>query len=156
MVVVADASPLILLARAGVQDLLATLYGEVVVPAVVWAEVVKGRPNAPGVAALSGASWIRIDARALPMVELGLDPGEMTAILLAEAMGADLLLIDERLGRRVARERGVPIRGVLGVLVEAREGGRLTALRPVLERLELEGFRISLRLVDAVLRRVGE
>jgi len=37
----------------------------------------------------------------------GLDDGETAAIALAEALHADLLLIDERLGFRIARKRGL-------------------------------------------------
>lgn len=156
MLVIADSSPLVYLSRVGVLDLLATAFGEVVVPATVWAEVVDARRDAPGVSALRSATWLRVDRRSLPSADLGLDPGETAAILLAEALHADLLLIDERAGRAVAEERGLVVRGTLGVLVHARQHGALLALRPVLEALVGEGFRISPALVAEALRRVGE
>lgn len=102
MVVVADSSPLIYLSRVGILDLLATVCGDVVVPQAVWDEVVQKRPTAPGVDTLRHASWIRVDDRRLPQVDLGLDAGETAAILLAEMIHADVLLIDERIGRKVA------------------------------------------------------
>lgn len=156
MLVVADSSPLVYLSRVGVLDLLATAFGEVVVPGAVWAEVVDARPDAPGVSALQAASWLRVDRRDLPPADLGLDPGETAAILLAELLHADLLLIDERAGRGVAEGRGLVVRGTLGVLVQARERGALPALRPVLDALVGEGFRIAPALVAEALRRVGE
>ncbi len=91
MIVVADTSPLLYLSRVGVLEVLAAVYGEVVVPAKVWEECVEMRPNAPGVAALREASWLRIDPRVLPADDLGLDPGETAAIILAEELHADLL-----------------------------------------------------------------
>lgn len=156
MIVIADSSPLICLSRVGVLDVLAVAFGEVVVPAVVWAEIFDARPDAPGLSALRDAAWLRVDARTLPDTQLGLDPGETAAILLAEAIGADLILIDERAGRAVAESRGIAVRGTLGVLVQARTIGALAALRPVLDALAAEGFRISPMLVAEALRRVGE
>ena len=156
MVVVADSSPLIYLSRAGVLSVLASVYGDVVVPQAVWDEVVARRPSAPGVEAIRQAHWIRVDNRELPLADLGLDPGETAAILLAEAVHADVLLIDERLGREVAEARGLAVRGTLGLLVLARQIGALAALRPVLDALVTDGFRIVPALVQEALSRVGE
>lgn len=156
MIVVADSSPLIYLSRAGVLDVLADVFGEVFLPATVWAEVVDARPDAPGVGALRAAPWLLVDLRALPDVDLGLDPGETAAILLAEALHADFLLIDERAGRIVAERRGLSVRGTLGVLVRAKEAGALPALGPVLDALVKDGFRLSPVLVAEALLRVGE
>jgi uncharacterized protein len=156
VVVVADTSPLIHLSRVGVLDLLNVLFGEVVVPRAVWAEVVDQRRSAPGLDALKSARWIRVIDSALPTTDLGLDPGETAAILLAEGLHAELLLIDERMGRRVAEARGLAVRGTLGVLVEARHTGALPALRPVLEQLVSDGFRITPVLLREALVAVGE
>lgn len=156
MVVVADTSPLIYLSRVGALGLLHTLFGEVVVPGAVWTEVVEQRTAAPGLDALRIANWLRVVDQELPVLDLGLDAGETAAILLAESLQADLLLIDERLGRRVAESRGLIVRGTLGVLVQARRTGALPALRPVLERLVADGFRISPALIREALTAVGE
>jgi predicted nucleic acid-binding protein len=156
VVVVAGSSPLIYLSRLGVLDLLATVFGDVVVPRVVWDEVAERRPSAPGLEALRHATWIRVVDSLSPEVDLGLDLGETAAILLAEALQADLLLIDERIGRKVAEARGIAVRGTLGVLVQARQMGAMPALRPLLDALVADGFRISPGLVREALARVGE
>ncbi len=156
MLVVADSSPLIYLSRVGVLQLLATAFGEVIVPVAVWEEVVDARPDLPGVGEIRSAAWLKVDKRSLPNENLGLDPGETAAILLAQVLHADLLLIDERAGRAVAEDRGITVRGTLGILVHARQTGALAVLRPTLEALIAEGFRISPALVTESLRRVGE
>ncbi len=60
MIVVADTTPLLVLARIGRRDLLRDLYAEVLVPRAVYDELVERRTTAPGVDALREASWIRV------------------------------------------------------------------------------------------------
>ena len=156
MIVVADSSPLIYLSRLSVLELLPGMYGEIVVPAIVWSEVVEARPAAPGVAALREARWIRIASDPVTTEDLGLDPGETAAILLASALHADSLLIDERAGRAVAQARGIHVRGTIGVLIRARELRLIVALRPLLAELARQGFRLAPHIAAAALRAVGE
>ena len=156
MLVIADSSPLIYLSRAGALHLLPALFDEVIVPRAVWNEAVERRPSALGVDALYQASWLRVVDDPPLESSLGLDPGETAAILLAESRRADLLLIDERVGRKVAQARGLTVRGTLGVLVQARRKGLLPALKPVLDTLLAEGFRIAPALIREALAHVGE
>lgn len=156
MLVVADSSPLVYFSRVGVLHVLAALFDDVVVPRAVWHEAVERRPSAPGIDVLRQASWIRVVDDPSPPRDLGLDPGETAAILVAESRHADLLLIDERVGRKVAQERGLTVRGTLGVLVQARQADVLPALKPVLDALVAEGFRIAPALVREALAHVGE
>lgn len=156
MLVVADSSPLIYLSRVRLLDTLSTLFGEIVVPRTVWDEAVQRRPSAPGIDTLRQARWIRVVDDPSPSMDLGLDPGETAAILLAESLHADLLLIDERVGRAVAQTRGLAVRGTIGVLVQARQSNALPALKPVLDALIAEGFRIAPALIQQALASVGE
>ena len=156
MLVVADASPLIYLSRVAVLDVLPTLYGTVVVPQAVWDEAVERRTGTAGTTALRHAPWLRVVDNPSTDIDLGLDAGETAAILVAESLHADLVLIDERVGRKVAHERGLNVRGTLGILVQARKAGKLSALKPVLDALVAQGFRIAPALVREALADVGE
>lgn len=83
--------------------------------------------------------------------------GEAEAIALAIELRADLLLIDERLGRIVAARNEVEIIGVMGVLVQARRLGLIPSVKPILDDLiAAAGFWVSGPLYRRVLESVGE
>jgi len=142
-------------------SLLPQLYGELYLPDAVWNEVVLQGRSQPGAAALQSAAWIRqCSVKNAPLVlsltqELG--AGEAEAIVLAQELPADLLLVDERHAREKARRLGVRVTGALGVLMEAKSRGLLSAVKPVIQDLRnIAGFHASQNLVAAVLRQAGE
>jgi uncharacterized protein len=86
-----------------------------------------------------------------------LDHGEAEAIALALELQADLLLMDERLGRIEAARFGLRFIGTLGVLIEAKARGHLQEIKPVLDELRTNaGFRMSEALRARVLQEAGE
>lgn len=86
-----------------------------------------------------------------------LDLGEAEAICLALELKADRLLIDEAPGRAAALREGIPIIGLVGVLVTAKRAGHLGCVSPVLRQLEVDpGFYLSAALKEDVLRAVDE
>jgi len=82
--------------------------------------------------------------------------GESEAIALAEELNADLLIIDERLGTKIAKDRGLETIGLLGLLIRAKEKSIVKTLRPVLEELEINGFWMGDKLKKRILELVNE
>jgi predicted nucleic acid-binding protein len=158
--IVADASPLILFARAGHLQVLFDLFGEVVVPPRVAAEAYLDVPSRPGAAALAAAgTWLRIeeptDQQAVAVLTAAVDAGEAEAIALA-AERRLTLLIDDLAGRREARRRGVSVTGSAGVLVAVKRAGLIDLVRPTLDDLLSQGLRLAPRLYRQLLREAGE
>ena len=86
-----------------------------------------------------------------------LDKGEAEAIALATEIQADVLLIDEREGRSFARQAGLPVRGVLGILIRAKAKAEIDSVRAEIEALRSRaGFFVAPSLEAEVLRNVGE
>jgi len=156
VIVVPDAGPLIYLGGAGHLDILPALYSEVVVPRIVFDEIVVAGAGLTGAREVERASWLRVeDVPQDPSLLAILDRGEAAAIPLAERLGA-LLLADDARAREVARKRGLRVVGTLGVLLVAKRGGLLAAISPVMLRMEALGMFVSAQLREAVLRAAAE
>lgn len=132
--IVSDASPLIVIAKSGLLPVLTALVQQVVIPETVYAEctVEISLPGARAARAAveTGQIHVRPDAKAPsddPGDELaGLDAGELAAIHMASALECPVLM-DDRLGRQVAKRRGITVIGSAGLSArrqEARPGSR--------------------------------
>jgi predicted nucleic acid-binding protein len=143
MIVVADTSPPLHLARIRRLDLVPAVVGRVTIPHTVWTELVQLGTRPDVIATIQTAHWIEVVED--PIVQdLGLDPGETAAILLAEKLGAKALLIDERRGRFVAGTRGIAVIGTLrhrGGRAENRDAGARRTRRGGVARRRLLAFR---------------
>lgn len=153
--VVSNTTPLINLVGAGLLDLLWQIYGTIWIPEAVRAEYDAGRSSTDP--ELSSLAWIvtRTVERD-PTMPASLGAGEAAAIALAVKSGARLLLLDERLGRRVAMERGLQVAGTLAVLLRAKRQGLLPAVGPVIDQMRAQGRHISDGLRARALAEAGE
>lgn len=157
--VVVNATPVIGLALINRLDLLQHLYGEVLVPPSVRAEVLAGGPASPGFVELQRAEWILVtelqDPRRADLLS-DLDRGEAEVIALAQELNATLVIVDERLARRHARRLGLKLTGTLGVLLKAKERGLVTAVKPLIDQLQRGGFRLADFVITEALQLAGE
>ncbi len=159
MIVISDTSPITNLAAIGQLDLLHQLYGQVIIPETVFRELTAQGGRHPG-AIVRQLAWIEMRAVANPTVvkalRAELDEGEAEAITLVQELSADLLLMDEHLGRAAAARLGLKVVGILGVLIEAKHQGLIQAVQPLVDALMNLGFRIGQDLYQRVLQAAGE
>ncbi len=155
-VVVSDTSPLLNLALIERLDLLESQFETVRVPQRVWNELTAGEDGLAELRALRNRGTLTTVsvARSELYVELGsqLDVGETAAITHAVEHDADLVLLDERDGRRVARRHDLHVTGVIGILLRGVRDGSVD-IREELGSLREAGFWIGDDLyADAVQR----
>ncbi len=116
------------------------LHQKMVPPLEEWAEVIEIR-----------------DRRAYGTYRRVLGPGESEALCLCQQIDADVILLDDRRARLVARQLSLKAVGTLGILLLAKKRGLIPSVRPEIERLEQEvRFRIAPHLREEVLRTAGE
>jgi predicted nucleic acid-binding protein len=153
MIVVSDTSPITALLTVGAENLLTQLFAEVVIPTAVHDELLRNH------SALSG--WLRVevphDLAKVREFSGTVDMGEAEAITLAIELRADRLLIDERKGRQLAAQQGVPVIGLLGVVLLARRRELIPSARALLDQIEREaGMYLARNLKETALKTVGE
>ena len=133
MIVVSDSTPLISLMKAGQLDVLKSLYREILIPDAVYSELTVNDRFSDEMETIRQCAFIRVvsvkDRKTVDVLQrtTGLDLGESEAIVYADDNKADILLIDEKAGRRVARTLGLHIQGTIGVLLQAYDQHLLTA-----------------------------
>ncbi len=152
--------PLILLAKIHRLELLTQLYDEVIIPASVLDEViVKPGNEVEQIQACVQSERFqlrRATKRALESLPGDLGLGEQEAIALALETTADLVILDDRQGRRIARERDLSNTGTIGVLVEARARGLIPSLRQELDHLIEAGMWIHESIYHRIMLEFGE
>ncbi len=156
-IVVADTGPILYPVLIGHAEILPALFEKVIIPSTVRDELACG--EAPEVA----RNWIQtppvwLELHSLPAGPFDhalekLDAGEKAALALAAALGADLLLLDDREGVRLARAMGFRVVGTLRVLQLAARRGLLD-LADSFERIKLTNFRYRQEIMDALLNEI--
>ncbi len=151
--VIADTSSLNYLVLIGQIDILRELYGSVTIPEAVFNEL--QNPCTPAEVKnwlASNPAWLHVQAVTTPLdAELAtLNQGEAETIALAEEMNATALIIDEREGRKIALQRGLPVTGLLGVLRDAADRDLLD-LPKAFSELGKTTFRAAPKLLQSLL-----
>ena len=145
-VVISNTSPIFYLHRLRLLDLLQELYQKIIIPKAVVAELEIGRRQGEDVPEIDNYEWIETRAiRSSQVLRLSTDFGSGEAEVLALALEEldSLVIIDEKLARKIARLRGLRVTGTAGVLLKAKQEGHIRAVKPFLDRLQEIHFHLS-------------
>ena len=154
-----NASPLIFLAGADLLELLLLAGTEIIVPSTVAAEIRRRGPADATVQALERTRWLLItDAPPIsPIIQAwSLGDGESSVLAWAQANPGTEAIIDDLAGRRCAAALGIPVRGTLGLVLIAKQRGKIASARAVLEQLRQSGMYLSDRVLSEAILLVGE
>jgi uncharacterized protein len=157
--IVCNSGPLIALAGISQLELLPKLYSKIITPAAVHREVASAR-RFSSQAAVFSVAWLEV--RTLPgaldpLLTSELGRGEAEVIALAQEIGAERVLIDERKARRIAAlVYGLAVTGTGGILLAAKRAGLATQIRPLMQAMKSNGYFLSERLMDGICQAAGE
>jgi predicted nucleic acid-binding protein len=152
---VVNASPLILLARIGREDLLRILPEQVAIPQAVVGEINAGPLDDPARRVLAEGNFQIVDTPA-PSAEIlawDLGAGETAVLSLAASEPGWTAILDDAAARRCARSFSIEIKGTLAVVILAKQRGLIPSAADVIRLLQNAGYRIDNRVVRAALSR---
>ena len=161
MIIVSDTSPVSNLILIGRLDILQRMFSEVVVPPAVDKEIRALEQLGKDIREYRNAKWIKIltpsDLQKVNRLRNRLDKGEAQAIALALEINCDLLLMDERIGTRLAREEGLKTVGLVGVLIKAKQQQIVSDVGPILAELKNNaGFWLGRDIENKILEELDE
>lgn len=160
MILVLDTSPLITLARIGSLGLLRQLANQIVIPDAVYVESVSQARGRPGSIEIAQADWIirrQAENQAQVMrLRNRIGRGEAEAIVLAQQIRADAVVLDDATARQIAEQEGCRVIGLLGLLIDGKRRGLLSTVKPLLDAMREHGFFVGDALYAEILRQAGE
>lgn len=159
MIIVSDTTPLMPLLKCNQLELLNKMYGTVLIPSAVYTELTDNPLYEEEAEIIRHCDFLDVreisDKTRVQTLQnsTGLDLGETEAIVLAESTNADLLLMDEVMGRMVAKEMGFAIAGAIGILIAARKAGFLSSeeVKKVVDLIRESGQHIGEPLLKKLL-----
>ena len=157
MIVVSDTSPIANLLLVNKLTLLHEIFSDVIIPPAVYREILALEQFGVDLTKFKHINWNRVqqplEHAAVNVLRKNLDAGESEAIVLAQELQADWILLDERQGTKIAETFGLHPIGIIGILIKAKEKKLIDAVIPAVEELRSKaGFWLS----DSFLARIKE
>ena len=157
MIVFANTTPFIALASIGQLELLPKLFGKIHVADAVIGECAEGgRIFVPNLLELSWVISAGTIEDAQLSVLLELDRGEKQTIAIAVARKADKIILDERLGRRLAEYLGLSVTGTLVILAKAKSVGLIRSFRSAANAMQQQGIYFNTSLIERLASHLAE
>jgi len=157
---ICNTGPLVALSMIDRIDILQHLFELVAVPEAVHKEILEGGPINAGLSNYQKAKWIKVMTLSNPidpLLSTSLDAGEAAVIGLARELNANLVLVDERKARKIARTiYGLHVIGSARVLVEAKRRGLIDNVGAALQAMRDGGYRLGDSIVTVALKQAGE
>ena len=155
---VLNASPLIVMARAGLEDLLLKLPEQVVVPRLVEIEIQAGPASDPARQILTAGKFsiVETDSRE-EILTWDLGWGETAVLSYVLTNPGWTAILDDRAARACARSYSIPFKGTLAVVILAKQVGEIDSAAGAMRLLQAAGLRLDEAVIREALKlTVGE
>ncbi len=156
--VISNTTPLLSLLKIDKLNLLKELYGKIIIPEAVFREIENGKEK-PYYKDLTKIDWIEIQKiknKSSRAYFTDLDEGEAEVLILANEQNADLIIMDEIIGRRYVKHLEINLTGTMGVLLKAKNRGLIGSVKNLLTELTEKGTWLNPDLISKILMLADE
>ena len=156
--VISNTTPILSLLKIDKLNLLKELYGKIIIPEAVFREIENGKEK-PYYKDLTKIDWIEIQKiknKSSRAYFTDLDEGEAEVLILANEQNADLIIMDEIIGRRYVKHLGINLTGTIGVLLKAKNRGLIGSVKNLLTELTEKGTWLNPGLISKILMLADE
>lgn len=157
--IICDASPLIVLAKADLLELLPNQFSEIVVPQAVVEEILAGPFDDPMRRLISKIEWlkhVRIDPPLSPIGSWQLGRGESEVIEYARLQRHCAVLMDDRAARQAAFSIGIKAYGTLSIIARAAKQGNVESFHKSVEALKAAGLYLKVNVIETVQKGINK
>jgi predicted nucleic acid-binding protein len=147
--IISDTSCFIILSNIGELNLIQKVYGQIITTIEIATEFGEQLPD-----------WVSIhqvtDKYRQQLLEMQIDKGESSEIALALETPDCTIILDDYKARKIADQLGLHFTGTIGVIVKAKLNGVIPSIKPLLSKIRLTDFRLSVELELFALKEAGE
>ena len=157
--IIADSSPLIVLLKSDLENILPELFDEILIPEAVWQEILSGGEADAAKQKLPFLSWVkRIPAISVneAIENYNLGKGETEALSLALEISEAGVILDDFAARKCARDLKIPFIGTGGLLISAKQKNLISSVSEALEKVQSEGLWLSESIIKMLKEKAGE
>jgi predicted nucleic acid-binding protein len=156
---IVDSSPLIVLLKSDLEFILPKLFEEIIVPEMVWQEVLAGKQSDIARQKLAQLSWIKrttVEISTETIEKYNLGKGETDALNLALIIPESRVMLDDFAARKCAKALKIPILGTGGLLILAKQKQLIPSVTEALEKVQNKGLWLSDEIIKLIKQRADE
>jgi predicted nucleic acid-binding protein len=157
--IIADSSPLIVLLKSDLENILTELFDEILIPEAVWQEVLSGADDDVAKLKLPLLTWTKRISPTVTNEEIksyNLGKGETEALSLALEIPKTGVILDDFAARKCARDLKIPFIGTGGLLISAKRKKLILSVSEALEKVQSEGLWLSESIIEMLKQKAGE
>jgi len=156
--IISNTTPILSLLKIGKLNLLKEIYGKITIPKAVFLEIENGKDKLfyQNLKLLDWIEIAEIKNKESRLFFFDLDDGEAEVLILANELHADLVILDEIMGRRYAKRLESNLTGTVGVLLKAKDRGLIKSVSELLNELRVKGTWLNQKLINKALELANE